>query len=238
MKPISELKLKLFADGADRADILRMYANPLICGFTTNPTLMRKAGLTDYECFARDILAAIPDRPISFEVFSDEFDEMNRQARRIASWGNQVNVKIPVTNTRGESSAPLIRCLAQAGIRLNVTALLMLDQVREVAAAMEGCAAGYVSVFAGRIADTGRDPVPIMAEAVRLLAPNPSLELIWASPRELLNIFQAEEVGCHIITATTDILKKLPLIGKDLAEYSLETVKMFRDDASAAGLEL
>lgn len=238
MKAISELKLKLFADGADRADMLRMYANPLIRGFTTNPTLMRKAGVTDYECFAKEILAAIPDRPISFEVFSDEFDEMNSQARRIASWGGQVNVKIPVTNTRGESSVPLIRCLAQSGIRLNVTALLTLDQVADVAAAMEGCASGYVSVFAGRVADTGRDPVPIMAEAVRLLTPNPSLELIWASPRELLNIFQAEQIGCHVITATTDILNKLRLVGKELGEYSLETVKMFRDDAVKAGYSL
>lgn len=238
MKAISELKLKLFADGADRADMLRMYANPLIRGFTTNPTLMRKAGISEYECFAREILEVIPDRPISFEVFSDEFDEMDRQARRIAAWGSQVNVKIPITNTRGESSVPLVRCLAQSGIRLNVTALLTLDQVAEVVSAMEGCATGYVSVFAGRIADTGRDPVPIMAEAVRLLASNPGLELIWASPRELLNIFQAEEIGCHIITATTDILNKLRLVGKDLEEYSLETVKMFRDDAVKAGYSL
>jgi transaldolase len=235
MKPISELKLKLFADGADRPEMLRMYANPLIRGFTTNPTLMRKAGVTNYECFARDILAAIPDRPISFEVFSDEFEEMDCQARRIASWGGQVYVKIPVTNTRGESSVPLIRCLVQSGIRLNVTALLTLEQVCEVGAAMAGSASGYVSVFAGRIADTGRDPVPIMAEAVRILAPHPGLELIWASPRELLNIFQAEEVGCHIITATTDILNKLRIVGKDLAEYSLETVLMFREDAVKAG---
>lgn len=238
MKPISELKVKLYADGADRADMLRMYANPLIRGFTTNPTLMRKAGVTDYERFARDILEAIPDRPISLEVFSDDFGEMDRQARRIASWGGQVNVKIPVTNTRGESSAPLIRCLAQSGIRLNVTALLTLEQVSEVAAAMEGCSAGYVSVFAGRIADTGFDPVPLMSAAVRILAANPGLELIWASPRELLNIFQADEIGCHIITATADILKKLSLVGKDLAEYSLETVKMFRDDAVKAEYSL
>jgi transaldolase len=238
MKPISELKLKLFADGANRAEILRMYAHPLIRGFTTNPTLMRKAGVTNYECFARDILAAVPDRPISFEVFSDEFEEMDSQARRIASWGGQVFVKIPVTNTRGESSMPLIRCLVQSGIRLNVTALLTLNQVCEVASAMAGCATGYISVFAGRIADTGRDPVPIMEEAVRILAPHPGLELIWASPRELLNIFQAEEVGCHVITATTDILNKLRLVGKDLATYSLETVQMFRDDAVKAGYSL
>jgi transaldolase len=238
MKSIADLKLKLFADGADQADILRMYANPVIRGFTTNPTLMRKAGVTDYERFARDILAAVPDRPISFEVFSDDFAEMDRQARRIASWGSQVNVKIPVTNTRGQSSAPLIRSLAQSGIRLNVTALLTLKQVEEVVAAMEGCPVGYVSVFAGRIADTGCDPVPIMAHAVRLLAANPGLELIWASPRELLNIYHAESIGCQIITATTDILNKLRLVGKDLAEYSLETVKMFREDAVKAEYSL
>jgi transaldolase len=238
MKPISELKLKLFADGADRADMLRMYSNPLIRGFTTNPTLMRKAGVTDYERFARDILDAVPDRPISFEVFSDDFAEMDRQARQIASWGPNVYVKIPVTNTKRESAVPLIRCLADSGIRLNVTALLTLEQVCEVATAMEQCKAGYVSVFAGRIADTGRDPVPIMAQAVRFLAPHPRLELIWASPRELLNIFQAEEIGCHIITATTDILNRLHLVGKDLTEYSLETVKMFREDAVKAEYSL
>jgi len=234
MKKISELKVKLFADGADRTEMLALYANPLIRGFTTNPTLMRKAGISDYESFACDILAAIPDRPISLEVFSDEFPEMERQARKIAGWGENVYVKIPVTNTRGEPSLPLIRRLSQAGIRLNVTALLTLEQVRQVGAALEACSAGCVSVFAGRIADTGRDPAPLMREAVCLLRPYPQLELIWASPRELLNVFQADSVGCHIITATPDILKKLDLVGKDLDEYSLETVRMFREDAIKA----
>jgi transaldolase len=238
MKRIADLKVKLFADGADRADMLRHYANPLIRGFTTNPTLMRKAGVTDYEAFARDILAAIPDRPVSFEVFSDDFQEMDRQARKIASWGGEVYVKIPVTNTRGESAVPLIRCLSRAGIRLNVTALLTLEQVCAVSAALRDCPSAYVSVFAGRIADTGCDPVPIMAEAVHILQMYPRLELIWASPRELLNVFQADEVGCHVITATGDILKKLSLVGKDLSEYSLDTVKMFHDDAASAGYSI
>ena len=232
---IADLKVKLFADGADRAEMLRHYANPLISGFTTNPTLMRKAGISEYEGFARDILAAIPDRPVSFEVFSDEFPEMERQAHKIAGWGGQVYVKIPVTNTRGEPALALIRQLVRAGIRLNVTALLTLEQVCAVSAALHGCPGAYISVFAGRIADTGRDPVPIMAEAVRILQPNPQLHLIWASPRELLNVFQADEIGCHIITATNDILKKLSLVGKDLTAYSLETVKMFYDDAASAG---
>jgi len=232
---IADLKVKLFADGADQAEMLRHYANPLISGFTTNPTLMRKAGITDYEGFARDILAAIPDRPISFEVFSDEFPEMERQAHKIAAWGGQVYVKIPVTNTRGEPAMPLIRRLVRAGIRLNVTALLTLEQVCAVSTALRDSPGAYISVFAGRIADTGRDPVPIMAEAVRILQPNPQLRLIWASPRELLNVFQADEIGCHIITATNDILKKLSLVGKELSAYSLETVKMFYDDAASAG---
>ncbi|HXR78239.1 MAG TPA: transaldolase [Bryobacteraceae bacterium] len=230
--------MKLFADGAEHGEMLRMYRNPLIRGFTTNPTLMRKAGIADYEAFARGILAAIPDRPISLEVFSDEFAEMEQQALKIASWGENVYVKIPVTNTRGESSAPLLRCLSTKGVRLNVTALLTLEQVDEVTAAMAICPSGYVSVFAGRIADTGRDPVPVMRRAVEILASNPHLELIWASPRELLNVFQADQVGCHVITATNDILKKLELVDKDLSTYSLDTVKMFRDDAVKAGFEL
>src|SRR5579862_3387328 len=238
MMRIADLKVKLFADGADQAEMLRHYANPLISGFTTNPTLMRKAGITYYEGFARDILAAIPDRPISFEVFSDEFPEMERQAHKIAAWGGQVYVKIPVTNTRGEPAMPLIRRLVRAGIRLNVTALLTLEQVCAVSTALRDSPGAYISVFAGRIADTGRDPVPIMAEAVRILQPNPQLRLIWASPRELLNVFQANEIGCHIITATNDILKKLSLVGKDLSAYSLETVKMFYDDAASAGYSI
>lgn len=238
MKRIANLTVKLFADGAERTEMLRLYANPLIQGFTTNPTLMRKAGVSDYEVFARDILAAIPDRPVSFEVFSDDFLEMERQAHRIASWGGQVYVKIPVTNTRGESSVALIRRLAHAGIRLNVTALLTLQQVCEVSAALRECPSAYVSVFAGRIADTGCDPVPLMADAVRILQTYPQLQLIWASPRELLNVFQADEVGCHVITATSDILKKLSLVGKDLTAYSVDTVKMFHDDAASAGYSI
>ncbi len=238
MKALSTLQVKIFADGADKAGMLEMSRNPLIKGFTTNPTLMRKAGVTDYQAFALDILRAIPDRPISLEVFSDDFAEMERQARKIAAWGENVYVKIPVTTTLGESSAGLVYDLAQAGVKLNVTALLTLDQVRKVSAALAGGPPAYVSVFAGRVADTGRDPVPLMAAAVELLRPYPNLELIWASPRELLNIFQAGEIGCHIITATNDILKKLELVGKDLHEYSLDTVKMFREDALKANYSL
>jgi len=238
MKAIGDLRVKIFADGADYAGMLEMYRQPHIKGFTTNPTLMRKAGVTDYRAFAKDILRTIPDRPISFEVFADEFDEMGRQAREIASWGRNVYVKIPITNTRGEASLSLIRTLAGQGIKVNVTALLTLRQVREVADAIAGPTPCYVSVFAGRIADTGRDPSPIMAAAIELLRPYPNLELIWASPRELLNIFHAEAVGCHIITVTHDLLKKLSLVGKDLHEYSLETVKMFYEDAHKAGYAL
>lgn len=230
--------MKLFADGAERGEMLQMYRNPRIQGFTTNPTLMRKAGITDYEAFAREIVTAIPDRPISLEVFSDEFGDMEQQALKIASWAENVYVKIPVTNTRGESSSPLLRCLSKKNVKLNVTALLTLEQVEEVSDAMASCPSGYVSVFAGRIADTGRDPIPVMRKAVEILSMNRHLELIWASPRELLNVFQAEDVGCHVITATKDILKKLELVGKDLSAYSLETVKMFREDAVKAGFEL
>lgn len=215
-----------------------LYRNPLIKGFTTNPTLMRKAGITDYEAFAREVLAAIPDRSISFEVFSDDFSEMEQQAMKIAGWGEHVYVKIPVTNTLGESSCPLIGRLSQRGVKLNVTAVMTLHQVRDVAKMMRGCPAGYISVFAGRIADTGRDPMPLMKEAVQILDDCRDLELIWASPRELLNIFQAESIGCHIITATGDLLNKLPLVGKDLDEYSLDTVKMFRSDAVKAGFTI
>jgi transaldolase len=229
------LRIKIYADGADKAAMLEMYADPRVQGFTTNPTLMRKSGVTDYCAFARDILRLIPDRPISFEVFADDFDEMEVQALEIASWGSNVVVKVPITNTRGEPSDALIERLAVAGVKMNVTALLTLGQVQRVAARLGGGPACKISVFAGRIADTGRDPVPVMAAAVELLHPYSNLELIWASPRELLNIFQADAVGCHIITATTDILKKLSLIGKDLHEYSLETVRMFYDDARKAG---
>jgi transaldolase len=235
---IDTLKIKLFADGAEKDGMLEMYAKPYIKGFTTNPTLMHKAGLTDYRGFAKSIVDAIPDRHISFEVFSDEFDEMERQAREIATWGDNVYVKIPVSNTRREASYELVRRLAGDGVKLNITAILTLDQVRCVAEAVRGGAPSCVSVFAGRIADTGRDPVPLMAEAVDILRDAPQAELIWASPRELLNIFQADEIGCHIITVTNDILKKLALVGKDLADYSLDTVKMFYDDGRKAGFKL
>jgi transaldolase len=232
------LRIKVFADGADLASMLRLAGDPHIRGFTTNPTLMRKAGVNDYERFAREVLAEIDDRPISFEVFSDDFEEMERQALRIASWGSNVYVKIPVTTTRGESSAKLIRRLASDGIPLNVTALMTLAQVRAVSECLEGGAEAIVSVFAGRIADTGRDPVPVMAAALELVRPFSNVELLWASPREVLNVLQADAVGCHIITATPDLLAKLPGIGKDLAVFSLETVQMFFDDALHAGFRI
>jgi len=235
---LPSLKIKLFADGANKEAMLNLYSNPCIRGFTTNPTLMRKAGISDYRAFALDILQVIRDRPISFEVFSDDFSEMERQAMTIAGWGDHVYVKVPVTNTRAEYSGSLIRRLGQAGVKMNVTALLTLEQVRMVSESLAGCATAYVSVFAGRIADTGRDPMPLMAAAVELMRPYPNLELIWASPRELLNVFQADSVGCHIITATEDILKKLSLVGKDLREFSLDTVKMFREDSVKAGFQI
>ena len=238
MKRVSELTVKLFADGAEKKSMLELYANPVIRGFTTNPTLMRKANITDYEAFARDILATITDRPISFEVFADEFDEMERQARLIKAWGPNVYVKIPVTNTKRESACALIHKLSHDGIQLNVTAILTSEQVCRVVDALADGAPSNVSVFAGRIADTGVDPVPIMDRAVRLLRAHPQIELIWASPRELLNVFQADAIGCHIITATTDVLKKLALVGKDLTQYSLETVQMFADDAAQSGFML
>jgi transaldolase len=238
MNLLENLKVKLFADGADKATMLELYRNPLIQGFTTNPTLMRQAGITDYEAFARDILLNISDRPISLEVFADDFAQMDRQARKIATWGDNVYVKIPVTNTRRESAVNLICRLTNSGVRVNVTALLTVDQVREVTRALAGGAPSCISVFAGRIADTGRDPLPTMAEAMDIIGEHPSIELIWASPRELLNIFQADSIGCHIITATNDILKKLRLVGKELDEYSLDTVKMFYTDAKSSGFEL
>ena len=238
MKTLDQLKVRIFADGADKKGMLEVYRHPHIKGFTTNPTLMRKAGLIDYEAFAKDILSVIPDRSISFEVFADDFAEMERQARRITPWGKHVSVKIPITNTKRESSIPLIRKLSQDGIVLNVTAMFTLQQVQDVVDAVKGGAPCFVSVFAGRIADTGRDPVPLMAEAVKRLQEAPNTELIWASPRELLNIFQADDIGCHVITVTNDILKKLPLVGKDMDDYSLETVKMFYDDGQAAKYRL
>jgi transaldolase len=237
-RSIAELSVKLFADGADLAGMLELYRNPLIRGFTTNPTLMRKASVTDYRGFARTVLEAIPDRPISFEVFSDELEEMERQALEIARWGPNVYVKIPITNTRGESSFDLVRRLVGREVKVNVTAILALEQVAHIVPALEGGPPCFVSVFAGRVADTGRDPVPLMAAAVEQLRPYPNVELIWASPRELLNIFQADAIGCHIITVTHEILKKLDLVGKDLREYSLETVRMFYEDAQKAGYVL
>ena len=238
MIDIKQLKVKLFADGADLAGMKEMAANPLIKGFTTNPTLMRKAGISDYKSFAREVLQAIPERPVSFEVFADELDEMEAQAHEIASWGRNVNVKIPVTNTRKQFSGPLIERLSRAGVALNVTAVMTLDQVERITERLDAATPAIISVFAGRIADTGRDPMPIMQKAVQVMRAKPKAELIWASPRELLNVFQADAVGCHIITATNDILKKLALVGKDLDAYSLETVEMFHRDAKAAGYSI
>jgi len=233
-----KLKVKLFADGAEKAGMLEMYQNPLISGFTTNPTLMKIAGVSDYEAFAKDILTHIPDKPISFEVFSDEFDEMERQALDIASWGENVYVKIPITNTKGESSVPLVATLSENGVKVNVTAMFTVEQVQSVIPGLSKGPGSYVSVFAGRIADAGLDPLPIMREVLGLIKDYPGIELIWASPRELYNVVQANDIGCDIITATNSILKKLPSLGKDLNQFSLETVQMFYDDASEAGYTL
>jgi transaldolase len=234
--PLTQLKVKLFADGADKKSMLELYANPLIRGMTTNPSLMRKAGVTDYEAYAKDVLQTVKDKPISFEVFSDEFPEMRRQALKIASWQKNVYVKIPVTNTRRESSVPLIRELGQAGVQLNITAILTLNQVRAVAEALNPAVCSVVSVFAGRIADTGRDPAPLMRAALALLENQPKAELLWASVREVLNIFQAEASGCQIVTVPHDILAKaIKMGGMELAELSLDTVKMFAADAASAG---
>jgi transaldolase len=232
------LKVKIFADGADKSGILAMAGNKMIKGFTTNPTLMRKAGVTDYAGFAKDILSTIKDRPISFEVFSDEFDEMYDQAVKIASWGKNVYVKLPITNTRGESAVPLIRRLAPKGVKMNVTALFTRKQIKAVSDALADAAPSNISVFAGRIADAGVDPMPIMRYALKTMARYPQQELIWASPRELFNVAQASQIGCHIITVTNDIIGKLPTLGKDLEVFSLETVKMFRTDAVAAGFNI
>jgi transaldolase len=238
VKSVKELKVKIFADGADKASMLEMHASPLIRGLTTNPTLMRKAGVTDYRSFCQDLLKYVKDKPISFEVFSDEFDEMERQALEIASWGQNVYVKIPISNTRGETAVGLVKRLAHQGVKVNVTALMTLTQVREVVNVLSPTTPSYVSVFAGRIADTGRPALPIMAAAVELLKMAPASELIWASPRELYNIIEADLAGCHIITATPDVLKKLSIVGYDLDAYSLDTVKMFYNDAVAAGFKL
>jgi len=236
--PIDSLKVKLFFDGADIDAMRKAYSEGMVKGFTTNPTLMRAAGIKDYEQFARAAIAAIPDLPISFEVFSDEFHEMEAEARKIASWNGNTYIKIPITSTTGASSVPLIKELSADGLSLNVTAMMTLDQVREVAKAVNPDARTIVSIFAGRIADTGVDPVPMMREAVNILSHIPNAELLWASPRELLNLFQAEACGCHIITATNDVIGKIKLIGKDLNHYSLETVRMFYSDAQAAGYRI
>ena len=233
-----QLRIAIYADGADVRDMIAARDGGLVKGFTTNPTLMRKSGVADYTAFAREALASTGGMPISFEVFADDFDEMERQAKLIATWGEPVYVKIPVTNTKGESAVPLIKRLSDAGVKLNVTAILTLEQVRAVVDALNPDVPAIVSVFAGRIADTGRDPVPLMREAAAICADKPKSMLLWASPRELLNIFQAEECGCQIITCTSEILKKLAMVGKPLDELSLDTVKMFYNDAAAAGFTL
>jgi len=238
MIAVDRLKVRLFADGADLDGIAQMSRNHLIKGFTTNPTLMRRAGVADYRGFAHEVVQLVPDRPVSFEVFSDEFEEMEAQAMEIASWGKNVNVKIPVTNTRREFAGPLLGRLSRAGVALNVTAVMTAEQVQRVVDALDGPAFAYISVFAGRVADTGRDPLPIMIESLRMLRARPNTELIWASPRELLNIMQADEMGCDVITVTNDILKKLDQVGKSLDDFSLDTVRMFRDDAVMAGYRI
>ncbi len=238
MRNLDSLRIKLFADGAGREEIAALIRNPWIKGVTTNPTLMKKVGVTDYETFARELLETVKDKPISFEVIADDFAEMERQALRVSSWGKNVYVKIPVTNTKSESAVPLIGRLSKKGVKLNVTALMTLEQVKDVGTALAPETPSVVSVFAGRIADTGVDPVPLMKQALEILKPRPKAELLWASPRELLNILQADAIGCHIITATPDILNKLTLVGKDLKDYSLDTVKMFFNDAQKAGYVL
>jgi transaldolase len=235
---VTDLNVQIFADGADKAGMIEMYEKPYIKGLTTNPTLMKKVGITDYRAFCIDILETVDDKPLSFEVFSDDFDEMERQALEIASWGNNVYVKIPITNTKGEYCYSLIEKLVKNKVKVNVTAIMTLEQVRCVLDVLDPTVPSYVSVFAGRIADTGVDPVPLMTEAVSILKSNPLAELIWASPRELLNIFQADAIGCHVITVTNDILKKLSLVDYDLNEYSLDTVKMFYNDAVSAGFKI
>jgi len=238
MKKVENLKVKIFADGADKVGMLEMYSKPFVRGLTTNPTLMKKAGITNYRAFCKDILTSIKDKPLSFEVFSDDFSEMERQALEIASWGENVYVKIPVTNTKKEPCYVLVKKLAEQKVKLNVTAIMTLGQVRDVVDSLNPDIPSYVSVFAGRVADTGVDPLPMMAKAVDMLKVAPAAELIWASPRELLNVFQADEIGCQVITVTNDILKKLSLVGYDLEQYSLDTVQMFYNDAVAAGYKL
>ena len=235
MTEIINLNVQIFADGADLNAIRKLATNPLIEGFTTNPTLMRNAGVDDYEAFALEVLSEIKDRPVSFEVFSDDLDEMAKQGHKIASWGNNVYVKIPITNTKGVSTIPIVKSLSDAEVKLNVTAIMTLDQVRKTCAALNSDVLAIVSVFAGRIADTGMDPLPLMKECAETLSVKPKAKLLWASPRELLNIFHAEQAGCGIITVSPDILAKLKYVGKDLNQFSLETVEMFYRDALAAG---
>jgi transaldolase len=232
------LSIKLFADGANKDQIIKLAAEPYVEGFTTNPTLMRSSGVTDYRSFAQELLALVTDKPISFEVFADELDEMYRQAKELSSWGGNVYVKVPVTNTRGESTSAIVRRLTEEGVQVNITAIFTIDQVSEVAAAVANGAPSIISVFAGRIADTGRDPVPHMIECVEAASPAPRAEVLWASPREVLNLYQADAAGCHIITMTPDVISKLALRDKDLGEYSLDTVKMFYQDAQRAGYSL
>ncbi len=238
MKKIEDLKVKIFSDGADKEDMLDMASKNFIRGLTTNPTLMKKAGIKDYEAFAKDILSTIKEKPISFEVFSDDFDEMEKQAMKITSWADNVYVKIPVTNTKKESSKELIKRLVEKKVKLNITAIMTLDQVKTVLSVLDNKVPSIISVFAGRIADTGKDPIPLMKECLTEMKINPKSELLWASPRELLNIIQADQIGCHIITATKDIIKKLKLANYDLEDYSLDTVKMFYKDALDAGFKI
>jgi len=235
---LDALRVKIFADGADCARVAERCREPWIKGFTTNPTLMRGAGVADYRTFAKELLALVPDRPISFEVIADDLAEIDRQAREIATWGENVFVKVPVTNTRRETMARVARSLAGDGIKVNVTAVMTVPQVAEAASWLAEGPAGFVSVFAGRVADTGRDPMPIMTSALERMASYPHLELIWASPREVLNVIQADAIGCHVITVTDSILERLPTLGRDLDEFSLDTVKMFHRDAEAAGYAL
>lgn len=238
IKSVNDFSIKIFADGADIKGMLEMYSKPYISGFTTNPTLMKKAGITDYEKFSKEICSKIKDKPLSFEVFSDEFDKMEKQAKIIASWGENIFVKIPITNTKGEPSNEVIEKLSLANVKVNVTAVMTIEQTKSVIPLLSKGCGGYISIFAGRIADSGIDPVPVMAEVVEMLKEHNNIELIWASPREILNIIQADQIGCDIITVTNDILKKLPNIGKDLTEFSLDTVKMFYNDALEVGYSI
>ena len=238
MKKLADLKIKIFADGADKKGIMELYKNPHIKGFTTNPTLMKKAGINDYRAFAHEILKIITDRPVSFEVFADDFENMERQALEINTWGKNVYVKIPITNTKKENSCDLMKKLTKKGIKLNLTAIMTIEQVRNVVEAVKDTPSAFVSVFAGRIADTGRDPVPIMKECLEIMKPYKNVELLWASPREILNVFQADEIGVHIITVSHDILAKMNIVGKSLDDFSLDTVKMFHSDAQKAGYKL